>query len=751
MKCKNCGTENLDESKFCINCGGVIDDNVQESNNDFEDIQEIQANETETNDSNSFFCSCGTKLTNTNPFCYVCGKPVNENNNIKKEKPIYIAVILMVILTLLIIIMMVVKQNYVESVSLGDYISIKFEGSDGEGTAVFSFDNDKFLKDWNGKIEYRSTDDLSNDMDGAEYIIQQITDKFHIDKDSNLSTGEHIVVTLDSDTEKQLEDVLKCNIIFDQNDFIVTNLFEKMNIFEGVKLDYEGYENYGTVKLKNSKYLGDNYEIKIYSSDKYLGLINTEGLDIKNGTSVILKIDSNDYKEITDECKKKYNKVPEKNSSEEFIVQNLLKPVSFDVKEYFEENVKPDEEEKYNKTGRLNVEIDNGTYIIENNGYLKNGDNVNVQFQYSKLKGKLPINTEFEYTIPKNTFEIFDAVDVFSKNVTAQNDYNINKMGRLNFPDNYTVEPNINLQNGQKVHVICSVTDDEFDYTIPNSFFTKTEEIDLFADVELLYDDEKHTVSNLELKTKLEDFEYIMSSEEGEIIDIDNYNLKNGDKVIVHAFLTEESLEAINKFGNSQEDSDYQYDYGYFDIQEYYRECISDEEIAISDINEYCYQKKSKKLPVAYSKEYTIKLDSFYAFKLSDIADTELQQLVEKGKETVKESYIYDLNNIYDSLQFDDFEYIFFVSDDNEIGYNENSLIILYKITADMGSDYQNKKMETKWIYVTIENIIVNNEGSYLGPDYSDALYQQSYFDNLNILKQSIKDEMINNNMKEAS
>lgn len=210
MICGQCGAKINDNCEFCPECGAslVLD----------EDASTI-----------SVACiSCGAKIPMYNQYCPECGAqqykrkkphsgsgstggkeippmppldPVPDPGGIVVQKSRKKVGLIVGLVAALLLILAGLQAYYyyfmLTPIDLNDYVkTTSLKGTNGSGIATMVFDEDKFYKDWKGKIKYSGNLDSIKDEslryeDGA-VIFYTACVHGNFDKSTNLSNGDVI-------------------------------------------------------------------------------------------------------------------------------------------------------------------------------------------------------------------------------------------------------------------------------------------------------------------------------------------------------------------------------------------------------------------------------------------------------------------------------------------------------------------------------------------------------------------------------
>lgn len=365
------------------------------------------------------FCTkCGANLPDGVKFCTKCGAPVGKANAVpmqrksvarenhqgqgyppvrkpnreKKKNRIGKIVIPILLIALLAAGGSVYAIKREREVNLNSYIEVAFSGYDGYGTAEVSFQYDKFRKDHKDLILNRSQmdDSLAKALDDTE--------------NGSLKNGDTLTLKgiltpglVDRSQEGRVTHIIEAP------DYSVTveNLSETKEIdpFENVKVEYSGYDGYGTMdveKSENSSSEGDG------SQDWFIYSCPNTG-SLQNGDTVTVSVKLNGYGDADDFTRQ--NGYTLSQTEKEYTVSGLTATTKIDPFENLEvqyDGISPALKVSVNE-GLLTEPVKgNVTFSVENTGTLKVGDTFKIQAKAgSQLakKGYALDPTEKEYTV----------------------------------------------------------------------------------------------------------------------------------------------------------------------------------------------------------------------------------------------------------------------------------------------------------------------------------------------------------------
>ena len=365
------------------------------------------------------FCTkCGANLPDGVKFCTRCGAPVGKANAVpmqrksvtrgnhqgqgyppvrkpnreKKKNRIGKIVIPILLIALLAAGGSVYAIKREREVNLDRYIEVTFSGYDGYGTAEVSFQYDKFRKDHKDLILNRSQmdDSLAKALDDTE--------------NGSLKNGDTLTLKgiltpglVDRSQEGRVTHIIEAP------DYSVTveSLSETKEIdpFENVKVEYSGYDGYGTMNVEKSE---DSPAEGDGSQDWFTYSCPNTG-SLQNGDTVTVSVKLNGYVDADDFIRQ--NGYTLSQTEKEYTVSGLTATTKIDPFENLEvqyDGISPALKVSVNE-GLLTEPVKgNVTFSVENTGTLKVGDTFKIQAKAgSQLakKGYALDPTEKEYTV----------------------------------------------------------------------------------------------------------------------------------------------------------------------------------------------------------------------------------------------------------------------------------------------------------------------------------------------------------------
>ena len=318
--------------------------------------------------------------------------PVRKLNREKKKNRIGKIVIPILLIALLAAGGSVYAIKREREVNLDRYIEVTFSGYDGYGTAEVSFQYDKFRKDHKDLILNRSQmdDSLAKALDDTE--------------NGSLKNGDTLTLKgiltpglVDRSQEGRVTHIIEAP------DYSVTveSLSETKEIdpFENVKVEYSGYDGYGTMNVEKSE---DSPAEGDGSQDWFTYSCPNTG-SLQNGDTVTVSVKLNGYGDADDFIRQ--NGYTLSQTEKEYTVSGLTATTKIDPFENLEvqyDGISPALKVSVNE-GLLTEPVKgNVTFSVENTGTLKVGDTFKIQAKAgSQLakKGYALDPTEKEYTV----------------------------------------------------------------------------------------------------------------------------------------------------------------------------------------------------------------------------------------------------------------------------------------------------------------------------------------------------------------
>lgn len=338
MRCRVCGSNNEDGSKFCWNCGNKLTEQSETRSSSVnqpgiqQNSGDVQHNQVGTPPKQvrmpqrqvppgGFDWENGKKMAeerlqkgkNIADGCVGQLKRVAENQTItdklkkisKKTWGIIGACVALVLVLLIVIAL------HKPTVNLNDYLKVTYGGYDGGGVAYTEIDWNSMKEDFENKISYKRGMAQTGGMTPID-IIMEYTNANIEGKNEKLSNGDKVSYTWKVDKDA-IAKLIKCKIKYSDGSKKVSGLkeMELFDPFKNLKVTFSGVEPNGEADIE---YNGDMLSEYDFTCDKTSGL--------KNGDKIKISL-TEDAGYYVDQ----YNKAPSV-LEKEYKVKNLGKYLS---------------------------------------------------------------------------------------------------------------------------------------------------------------------------------------------------------------------------------------------------------------------------------------------------------------------------------------------------------------------------------------------------------------------------------------
>ena len=347
MRCRVCGSNNEDGSKFCWNCGNKLTEQSETRSSSVnqpgiqQNSGDVQHNQVGTPPKQvrmpqrqvppgGFDWENGKKMAeerlqkgkNIADGCVGQLKRVAENQTItdklkkisKKTWGIIGACVALVLVLLIVIAL------HKPTVNLNDYLKVTYGGYDGGGVAYTEIDWNSMKEDFENKISYKRGMAQTGGMTPID-IIMEYTNANIEGKNEKLSNGDKVSYTWKVDKvsytwkvdKDAIAKLIKCKIKYSDGSKKVSGLkeMELFDPFKNLKVTFSGVEPNGEADIE---YNGDMLSEYDFTCDKTSGL--------KNGDKIKISL-TEDAGYYVDQ----YNKAPSV-LEKEYKVKNLGKYLS---------------------------------------------------------------------------------------------------------------------------------------------------------------------------------------------------------------------------------------------------------------------------------------------------------------------------------------------------------------------------------------------------------------------------------------
>lgn len=304
MRCRVCGSNNEDGSKFCWNCGNKLTEQSETGSSSVnqpgiqQNSGDVQHNQVGTPPKQvrmpqrqvppgGFDWENGKKMAeerlqkgkNIADGCVGQLKRVAENQTItdklkkisKKTWGIIGACVALVLVLLIVIAL------HKPTVNLNDYLKVTYGGYDGGGVAYTEMDWNSMKEDFENKISYKRGMAQTGGMTPID-IIMEYTNASIEGNNEKLSNGDKVSYTWKVDKDA-IAKLIKCKIKYSDGSKKVSGLkeMELFDPFENLKVTFSGVEPNGEADIE---YNGDMLSEYDFSCDKTSGLKNGDKIKV---------------------------------------------------------------------------------------------------------------------------------------------------------------------------------------------------------------------------------------------------------------------------------------------------------------------------------------------------------------------------------------------------------------------------------------------------------------------------------------
>lgn len=304
MRCRVCGSNNEDGSKFCWNCGNKLTEQSETGSSSVNQLGiqqnsgDVQHNQVGTPPKQvrmpqrqvppgGFDWENGKKMAkerlqkgkNIADGCVGQLKRVAENQTItdklkkisKKTWGIIGACVALVLVLLIVIAL------HKPTVNLNDYLKVTYGGYDGGGVAYTEIDWNSMKEDFENKISYKRGMAQTGGMTPID-IIMEYTNASIEGNNEKLSNGDKVSYTWKVDKDA-IAKLIKCKIKYSDGSKKVSGLkeMELFDPFENLKVTFSGVEPNGEADIE---YNGDMLSEYDFSCDKTSGLKNGDKIKV---------------------------------------------------------------------------------------------------------------------------------------------------------------------------------------------------------------------------------------------------------------------------------------------------------------------------------------------------------------------------------------------------------------------------------------------------------------------------------------
>ena len=304
MRCRVCGSNNEDGSKFCWNCGNKLTEQSETRSSSVnqpgiqQNSGDVQHNQVGTPPKQvrmpqrqvppgGFDWENGKKMAeerlqkgkNIADGCVGQLKRVAENQTItdklkkisKKTWGIIGACVALVLVLLIVIAL------HKPTVNLNDYLKVTYGGYDGGGVAYTEIDWNSMKEDFENKISYKRGMAQTGGMTPID-IIMEYTNASIEGNNEKLSNGDKVSYTWKVDKDA-IAKLIKCKIKYSDGSKKVSGLkeMELFDPFKNLKVTFSGVEPNGEADIE---YNGDMLSEYDFTCDKTSGLKNGDKIKV---------------------------------------------------------------------------------------------------------------------------------------------------------------------------------------------------------------------------------------------------------------------------------------------------------------------------------------------------------------------------------------------------------------------------------------------------------------------------------------
>lgn len=264
---------------------------------------------------------CGKEL-NDNEQC-TCAEAVQKNTLNTKKLTRWLAIGLPVLLVF-IILLAVVSSVKVDAMN---FVSVSFEGIDGNGKAVLSFDKDELIE----QIIGPSPEDIAGALEWYDECASLSDDiKCSIDQTNQLSNGDTVTVTI------TVTDTAASDVKGGDKEFVVSGLESatKEDVFENITVAFSGRNGEGVFEVTK------NIDDEFYAGLSFSLEDNEHQYKLSNGDTVEVVVSYQDslieeHKRIPQTTTKTYTVSGLPDAME---ASQVPDSIISDIKDYFNKN-----------------------------------------------------------------------------------------------------------------------------------------------------------------------------------------------------------------------------------------------------------------------------------------------------------------------------------------------------------------------------------------------------------------------------
>lgn len=284
MFCRNCGTENTNEAKFCKTCGKPLQYGTGAEALS-PGTQGGGAQESRAQTDTAQHGGAAGELPNGSG-----GKASPGSHKSLAKKRLLVAAAAAISLLVIIWLLTGLLISFGRKINLNDYLLLKTSGYDGYGKASVELDWKAIEKKYGKKLaftgdarrEFEETLGLMTPLDALREAV-----RLEADKTSGLKNGD--VLSYHWDVDDNIEDTINYKLKFKDDEFTVSDLkqAESFDAFAGVSLEFSGVQPDGSLEIE---YTGPELDASAFLSDKQRGLSNGDTIKLSIDQSIISRL-----------------------------------------------------------------------------------------------------------------------------------------------------------------------------------------------------------------------------------------------------------------------------------------------------------------------------------------------------------------------------------------------------------------------------------------------------------------------------
>ena len=382
----------------------------------------------------AYFCyQCGSPLEENAVECSRCGAAVRQHRkaaenrtqgsrkrSYRKKSPFPVAKLLMGAAVLIAcIVTLILLLGGKKTIDLNKYLDVSFSGYDGYGTAVVTFDRDRFYRENSSRIKAKTTNALESYLDPTEALLLTCLNG-QLDKDNLLRNGEQITYVWRC-KDDEAKEIYGVELKHSDMSFTVKGLeaVKTFDAFADLEITVGGSNGYGTVQMTNKAGASSPSHDLNYTVD--------QDRRLSNGDTVTVSISYGWYRDgdIAQAMLQQYGMVPAQ-LEKSFTISGLSDSEVFDPFDYIEFHLSGVSGDGEITAVVLRDEkvMEDASVSFDNNWYLANGDTVHatVNFGYTYDQTEMAETLAAEFGMVPTRFEKEIIIDSLPHYVEDIND-----------------------------------------------------------------------------------------------------------------------------------------------------------------------------------------------------------------------------------------------------------------------------------------------------------------------------------------